>query len=61
MAFPKDTIRLCTAKTIFADAVIEEVLIGGKVAGYKATICGKTYEDTGLTALCETLWESRKK
>jgi len=61
MAFPQDTIRLGAAKATFTGVDFEEVSIGDKVVGYKATIDGKTYEDTGLTALCKTLWESLKK
>ena len=60
MAFPKDTIRLGTAKAIFADVDFEEVLIGGKVAGYKAAIDGFVYEHTSLTALCTALWNCQR-
>ena len=61
MAFPKDTMRLGTAKSTFTGVDFEEVLIGYKVVGYKATIDGFVYENTSLTALCKNLWSARKK
>ena len=61
MAFAKNTIRLGAAQLIFTEAAIEEVMIGKKVAGYKAAIDEVTYESTGLTTLCKILWESQRK
>lgn len=61
MAFAANTIKLGAAQLIFAEADIEEVMIGGKVAGYKAAIDGVTHENIGLTALCKILWESQRK
>jgi len=60
MAFPQDTIRLGTAKAIFTGVDFEEVLIGYKVVGYKATIDGFVYEHTSLTALCTALWNCQR-
>jgi|GEM_PF-2170956 len=60
MAFAKDTIKLGAARLIFTGADIQEVTIGGQVAGYKASIDGVTHENVGLTALCKTLWESQR-
>ena len=61
MTFANDTIKLKAAQSIFADADIQEVKIGGQVVGYKAAIDGVTHENVGLTALCKTLWESQRK
>ena len=60
MAFAKDTIKLGAAQLIFAGADIQEIRILDRVAGYRATVNGQTIEDTGLTALCATLWKSQK-
>jgi len=60
MAFPKDTIRLGTAKAILTGVDFEEVSIGDKVVGYKATIDGLVYEHTSLTALCAALWSCQR-
>ena len=60
MAFPKDTIRLGTAKAIFTGVDFEEVSIGDKVVGYKATIDGLVYEHTSLTALCTAPWDCQR-
>ena len=60
MAFPKDTMRLGTAKSTFTGVDFEEVLIGYKVVGYKATIDGFVYEHTSLTALCTALWDCQR-
>lgn len=60
MAFPRDTIRLGAAKATFTGVVFEEVLIGDKVVGYKATLDGFVYETTSLTALCIALWDCQR-
>ena len=60
MAFATDTIRLGAAQAIFVGADIQEIRIGDRVAGYRATVNGQAIEDTGLTALCATLWKSQK-
>ena len=60
MAFATDTIRLGAAQAIFVGADIQEIRIGDRVAGYRATVDGQTIENTGLTALCATLWKSQK-
>ena len=60
MAFTKDTIKLGAAQLIFTGADIQEIRILDRVAGYRATVNGQTIEDTGLTALCATLWKSQK-
>ena len=60
MAFPKDTMRLGAAKATFTGVDFEEVSIGDKVVGYKATIDGFVYEHTSLTALCTALWDCQR-
>jgi len=60
MAFPKDTIRLGTAKAIFTGVDFEEVSIGDKVVGYKAKLDGFVYEHASLTALCRALWSCQR-
>ena len=61
MAFATDTIRLGAAQAIFVGADIQEIRILDRVAGYRATVNGQTIEDTGLTALCATLWKSQRE
>ena len=61
MAFATNTINLRAAQTIFAGADIQEIRIGDRVAGYRATANGQTIEDTGLTVLCATLWKSQRE
>jgi len=61
MAFAPDTIRLGAARLVFADADIQEIRIADRVAGYRATVDGQTIENTGLTALCATLWKSQRE
>jgi hypothetical protein len=61
MAFAKDTIKLGAAQAIFTDANIQEILIGGTVAGYQAKLGDTEYQSKGLTALCKLLWSSIKR
>ena len=61
MAFATDTIRLGAAQAIFVGADIQEIRIGDRVAGYRATVDEQTIENTGLTALCATLWKSQRE
>ena len=61
MAFPKDTMRLGAAKATFTGVDFEEVSIGDKVVGYKATLDGLVYEHTSLTALCKNLWSTQRE
>ena len=55
--FPTGTIRLEAARRIFSGVVFEEVKINDKTVGYRATYGNDTYEDSSITAICETLWE----
>jgi len=61
MTFAKDTIKVGAAQAIFVGADIQEIRIGDRVAGYRATVDGQTIENTGLTALCATLWKSQRE
>ena len=60
MTFATDTINLRAAHRIFLGADIQEIRIGDRVAGYRATVDGQTTENTSLTALCAVLWKSQR-
>lgn len=55
MAYAKNTIKLGAAQVIFSNYNIEELSIGGKVAGYSAVVHGQKIEETGLTRLCKKI------
>ncbi|NET39244.1 MAG: hypothetical protein F6K19_45945 [Cyanothece sp. SIO1E1] len=52
MTYRTDSVKLAAAQRIFEDANIEAITIGDKVAGYKANLMDKTFENTSLTDLC---------
>ncbi|MGL5064569.1 MAG: hypothetical protein ACRC62_31660 [Microcoleus sp.] len=59
MAFPKIRLGLDVARAIFEDVDFQEVTIGGKTAGYKATFKGYEYEDKAIVHLCRKIWKGQ--
>jgi hypothetical protein len=57
MAFPKNTISLAGAQSVFQGVEFTEIKLAGSVVGYRANFNGSTYEHKNLRDLCRDLWQ----